>query len=75
MTDQELYEKAVLYGRNALQWRQRFMGLLPEAEKRRVYAVKGFGSVFEFAFKLAGLSEEQVRRVLSLEKNLPACLC
>ena len=69
MTDQELYEKAVMYGRNTLLWRQRFMGLLPEVEKRRLYAAKGFGSIFEFAFKLAGLSEEQVRRVLSLEKK------
>lgn len=40
-----------------------------EVEKRRLYAVKGFGSVFEFAFKLAGLSEEQVRRVLSLDRK------
>lgn len=69
MTDQELYEKAVMYGRNALLWRQKFMGLLPEVERRRLYASKGFGSVFEFAFKLAGLSEEQVRRVLNLERR------
>ena len=57
MTDEELYEKAVMYGRNALLWRQRFMGLLPEVQRRGLYAKKGFGSVFEFAFKLAGLSE------------------
>ena len=69
MTDEELYEKARLYGQNALLWRQRFMGLLPEVEKRRLYATKGFGSVFEFAFKLAGLSEEQVRTALNLEKR------
>lgn len=31
--------------------------------------IKGFGSVFEFAFKLAGLSEEQVRTALNLEKR------
>ncbi|MFA4814962.1 MAG: hypothetical protein WC924_02175 [Candidatus Gracilibacteria bacterium] len=69
MTDQELYEKALMYGRNALLWRQKFMGLLPEVARRRLYEKKGFGSVFEFAFKLAGLSEEQVRRVLNLEKK------
>ncbi|MFA6024326.1 MAG: HNH endonuclease signature motif containing protein [Candidatus Gracilibacteria bacterium] len=75
MTDQELYEKAKLYGKNVLLWRRKFMGLLPEVEKRRLYLVKGFGSVFEFAFKLAGLSEEQVRMALNLEKrfsDLPA---
>ncbi|MFA4815245.1 MAG: hypothetical protein WC924_04425 [Candidatus Gracilibacteria bacterium] len=69
MTDEELYEKALMYGRNALLWRQKFMGLLPEVQRRRLYEKKGFGSIFEFAFKLAGLSEEQVRRVLNLEKR------
>ena len=69
MTDQELYEKARLYGRNTLMWRQRFIGLLPEVERRRLYAAKGFGSMSEFAFKLAGLSEEQVRTALNLEKR------
>ena len=66
MTDQELYEKARLYGKNALLWRQKFIGLLPEVQKRRLYERKGFGSVFEFAFKLAGLSEQQVRTALNL---------
>ena len=28
MTDDELYNKAKFYGRNALYWRQRFIGLL-----------------------------------------------
>jgi len=50
-------------------WRQKLLGLLPEVEKRRLYLAKGFSSVFEFASKLAGVSEEQVRRVLSLERR------
>lgn len=69
MTDDELYNKAKVYGRNCLVWRQRFIGLLPEVNKRGLYAKKGFGSIFEFAFKLAGLSEKQVRRVLNLERK------
>ena len=69
MTDQELYEKARLYGKNALFWRQKFTGLLPEVEKRRLYEKKGFGSIFEFAFKLAGLSEQQVRNALNLARS------
>jgi uncharacterized OsmC-like protein len=51
------------------------MGLLLEIDRRGIHKKKGFGSIFEFAFKLAGLSEEQVRRVLNLEKRfetLPA---
>ncbi|MFA6023758.1 MAG: hypothetical protein WC777_00875 [Candidatus Gracilibacteria bacterium] len=69
MTDKELYEKARFYGKNALLWRRKFMGLLPEVQRRRLYEKKGFSSVFEFSFKLAGLSEEQVRRVLQLERK------
>ncbi len=69
MTDQELYEKARLYGKNALLWRQKFIGLLPEIQRRRLYEKKGFGSVFEFAFKFAGLSEQQVRTALNLDRR------
>ena len=69
MTDEKLYELAKLYGRNALVWRQKFMGLLPEVEKRKLYERKGCGSIFEFAYKLAGLSEQQVRTALNLEKR------
>lgn len=72
MTDHELYRKAKFYGKNALLWRQKFMGLLPEVNRRRLYEKKGFPSIFMFAYKLAGLSEEQVRRVLCLEKRFEA---
>jgi hypothetical protein len=69
MTDQELYEKARLYGQNALLWRQKFAGLLPEVNRRRLYEHHGFGSIFEFAYKLAGLSEQQVKNALNLEAS------
>jgi len=42
---------------------------LPEVKRRRLYEKKGFSSVFEFAFKLCGLSAEQVRLALNLEKR------
>ena len=45
------------------------MGLLPEISKRKIYEKKGFSSIYEFSFKLAGLSEDQVRRVFNLEKR------
>ncbi len=69
MTDQELYEKAKLYGQNALLWRQKFTGLLPEVNRRRLHERHGFGSIFEFAYKLAGLSEQQVKNALNLEAS------
>lgn len=45
------------------------MGLLPEVNRRRLYEKRGSSSVFEFAKKLAGLSEEQVRTALNLDRN------
>lgn len=69
MTDEQLYKKAKFYGQNALFWRRKFIGLLPEINRRRLYEKKNFSSIFEFAFKLAGLSEQQVRTTLNLEKR------
>ncbi len=71
---QNLYHLCKTYGSRALEWRHKFIGLLPEINRRRLYEKKGFPSIFVFAKKLAGLSEEQVRRTLNLEKkfeNLP----
>jgi len=67
--NEKLYELCKKYGAAARFWRQKFIGLLPEVNRRRLYEEKGFSSIFEFAAKLAGMSEEQVRRVLNLEKK------
>ncbi|MBI4995108.1 hypothetical protein HZC21_05750 [Candidatus Peregrinibacteria bacterium] len=69
MSDKELYEKCQIYGAAARLWRQRFIGLLPEVNRRRLYEKKGFSSIFEFAAKLCGLSKEQVYLTLNLEKR------
>ncbi|MFA6917287.1 MAG: hypothetical protein WC285_00400 [Candidatus Gracilibacteria bacterium] len=67
--DEKLYQLCQTYGERTRFWRQKFIGLLPEVFKRRLYEKKGFSSIFEFSKKLAGLSEEQVRLVLNLEKR------
>ncbi|MFA6918181.1 MAG: hypothetical protein WC285_05135 [Candidatus Gracilibacteria bacterium] len=69
LSDEKLYQLCQTYGERARFWRQKFTGLLPEVFKRHLYEKKGFSSIFEFAKKLAGLSEEQVRLVLNLEKR------
>ncbi|MFA6917662.1 MAG: HNH endonuclease signature motif containing protein [Candidatus Gracilibacteria bacterium] len=69
ITDEKLYHLCQTYGERTRFWRQKFTGLLPEVFKRRLYEKKGFSSIFEFSKKLAGLSEEQVRLVLNLEKR------
>lgn len=69
MSDEAIFQMCRRFGSQALYWRQKFIGLLPEVYRRRIYEKKGFGSIFEFAKKLAGLSEEQVRVTLNIEKR------
>ena len=69
MSDKEIYKLCQKYGKQAKLWRQKFIGLLPEVNRRKIFEQKGFGSIFEFASKLAGLSHEQVRRALNIEKR------
>jgi len=67
MSDEKLYELCKQYGERALLWRRKFVGLLPEVNRRKLYEKKNFVSIFEFAAKLCGMSKEQVARVLNLE--------
>jgi hypothetical protein len=69
ISDQQLYEQFKKYGELARTWRNKFLGLLPEVYRRRLHEKKGFGTIYEFAAKLAGVSKEQVHRVLNLEKR------
>lgn len=69
LDDTQLYKLCEQYGTATRLWRRGFAGLLPEVFKRQLYKKKGYGSIFEFAAKLAGMSEEHVRRVLNLEKR------
>ncbi len=69
LTDEKILELCIHYGKLALHYRRRFIGLLPEVNRRQLFRKKGFNSIFEFAFKLAGLSEAQVKLAISLDKN------
>lgn len=75
MTDEQLLRLCEKCGKRALLWRRKFSGLLPEVNRRRLYERRGCASIFEFAYKTAGLSEQQVRRALNLSyefRNKPA---
>jgi len=69
LSNENLYKLCKKYGSQAKLWRQKFIGLLPEVNRRRLFEEKGFSSIFEFAAKLCGLSVEQVRLALNLEKR------
>ena len=69
LSDENLFKLCRIYGARALEWRNKFIGLLPEVNRRRLYEQKGFSSIFEFAAKLAGVSREQLGTVLSLDRK------
>ncbi len=68
--DQNIHEKFVEYGCNAKEWMRKCVLLLPEIERRRIWKKKGFGSIYEYAAKLAGMSRWQVEDALRILKKI-----
>ncbi len=56
LTNEELFSQCREYGARAIQWKNKFTGLLGEVHKRKLFIEKGFGTIYEFAGKLAGVS-------------------
>ena len=59
-----LHEKFVEYGRSAREWTRKCALLLPEIERREIWKKRGFGSIYEYAAKLAGMSHAAVEAAL-----------
>lgn len=70
LTDLKLLELCSFWGSQARRARTKFMSLLPEVNRRNLYIKKGFNSIFEYAFKTAGLNDEQVRTALRLHNRI-----
>lgn len=70
LTNGQLLNLCQKYGAQARLWRLKFIGLLPEVNKRRLFEEKGCSSIFEFAAKFCGLSADQTRLALNLEKRI-----
>lgn len=70
LSDKDLYARCQEYGTHARVWRRRFAGLLPEVLRRDLHRRRGFGSIYEFAFKLGGMSSASVDKVLHLAEKL-----
>lgn len=78
LSDRELYVLCREYGAAALAARRRFAGLLPEVQRREHASLakgsswfgrRGYSCIYEFAARLAGMSRDQVNRVLQLERR------
>ena len=68
--DDKLYALCEKYSKFIRHGRQKFIGLLPAVFKTRMYERKGFGSIHEFAAKLAYMSSKQVDLVLNINRRL-----
>lgn len=55
-----LHNQFKRYGMNAKEWMRKCILLLPEIERHNVWRKKGFGSIYEYAAKLAGMSRGTV---------------
>ncbi len=65
ISNEKLLNMCKVWGKMALGARNKFIGLLPEVNKRKLYAKK-FVSIFHFAAVMAGVSREQVQSALNL---------
>jgi len=65
-----VHEQFVFHGKNAKKSINECKMLLPEIERQRIWHEKGFGSIYEYAAKLAGLSHGQVDDALWILKKI-----
>lgn len=73
--DKTIHDQFSAYGRNAKEWMNKCILLLPQVEKNQIWAKKGFSNIYEYARKLAGMSRNKVNeslRILGKTENLPA---
>jgi len=68
MTDNELYEKCLIVGRNARRWKNEFVSLLPEVARRGLHKKHGFATIVEFAAKVGGVGRGTVEKIFQIEK-------
>ncbi len=72
--DQKLHAEFSRYGQNAREWMKKCVLLLPKIEKYRIWEKKGFGSIYEYARVIAGMSKHKVDdslRILRKIQNKP----
>lgn len=67
---ENLHQKFVDFGKNAKEWKRKCLLLLTEIVKYRVWEKKNFGSVYEYAAKLAGISRSQLDESLRILRKI-----
>ncbi len=70
MTDKELHQQFQEHGQNARKWLKTCALMLPKIAARKIWKKEGFGSIYEYAAKLAGMSRWQVNDALRIMKKV-----
>lgn len=70
MTDQELHQQFLEYGSSSNKWKHKCKLMLPEIAKRKLWKKRGFGSLYEYAAKLAGMSRATVYETLWILRKI-----
>lgn len=72
MTDNDkiIHDQFSRYGRNAKEWMHKCVLMLPKIEKNRIWEKKGFGSIYEYAAKLSGMSRYKVTDSLRIIRRI-----
>ena len=66
---EKIHENFVEFGKQAKDWKRKCLMLLPAVDKYRIWELKKFPSIFEYAAKLAGLSRATVEDALWILKK------
>ena len=78
LSDRQLYSICKKWGAAVLEARRKFAGLLPEVQRREIAArekggswlkKRGFFGMYDFAARLAGMSQKQVDEVIRQDKR------
>lgn len=64
------HEKFKEYGRKSLEYRRKCELLLPEIYKKQIWREHGFGNIYEYAAKLAGMSNSVVDNCLRIYQKI-----
>ena len=66
----DLHRQFVKYGAEALKWRRKCEILLPEIAQKQIWKKKKYGSIYEYAAKLAGMSRNKVNECLRISEHI-----
>ena len=59
-----IHDEFQKYGKNAKQWMRKCILMLPKIVQERIWEKKNFGSIYEYAAKIAGMSQSKVDEAL-----------